>query len=482
MASNWNEFTTPGGDKYYYNLETKQSTLEKPAGFDDQKSRKRQKLQHKPKYLIPLDKGWSLVLCNTGTKFYHNKITNESHWTLDDPCSIELLQQLDKEKLVLLIGISRGYYCPRRNVYDEIINDLKFLKDKSLEKQEVEPEMARADEEQVEYLHQGEEQGLGLVTGYGSSDDSEDENIEGEEEKAEVEEEEEEGEEEEEEEKAGEQETVDQADIDELNNLSEHPQLDAKNRFTILFDKYNLDPYSMWEFQSRKINKDPDFYLVTNDSSRKDLFEQWCTETIANSKDAISDANINENDADQRQESEATQKEEQEEEKEVEEDSDPDDENLEPTRFHYLSHIISKSSIEQTTIFLDIKKENKALFKTFRIKSSLKKKDQEDFASKLLFYYKRMDLEQRKLIFQKLLLSKSDIIRSNLRNVEKLRDIVTEQSMSADSYAIETQLLMMEDCMDIHGKLSFLQGEVHYYVLGIKDKTIQLKQFLQKFT
>nr|2JUC_A Chain A, Pre-mRNA-splicing factor URN1 [unidentified] len=54
--------------------------------------------------------------------------------------------------------------------------------------------------------------------------------------------------------------------------------IDERNIFFELFDRYKLDKFSTWSLQSKKIENDPDFYKIRDDTVRESLFEEWCGE------------------------------------------------------------------------------------------------------------------------------------------------------------------------------------------------------------
>ena len=180
--------------------------------------------------------------------------------------------------------------------------------------------------------------------------------------------------------------------------------------------------------QSRKIRDDPLFYKITNDADRKELFENWCMNECSNQSEvpAIDEQIISSD------------------------DEDPAIDSLEPSRYHYLAHIVSKSKITSSTLPKDIRTDQKELFKQFRIKDSLSKREQDAFLSKLLFYYKRMTPEQRIAIFKRFLEGKKKALKKGLKNQERLSTILSTPSLPQENYAIETQLLILEDCIDTH--------------------------------
>lgn len=214
--------------------------------------------------------------------------------------------------------------------------------------------------------------------------------------------------------------------------------------------------------QSKKICDNPLFYQVASDAERRELFEDWCAAKVK-LEDVIEDpahqAVSSDGDGD---------------------DDDTSTDELEPTRYHYLAHIVSKAEVAPSTLPRDLRSEQKQLFKQFKIKESLGKKQQDEFLSKLLFYYKNMTEEQRLEVLVKFLKTKRKLIMKGLRNIEQLESVLSQQDLPTSGFAIESQLLRLEDCIDIHGVSKALQDEVQYYVLGIKQKTTALKEFLKQ--
>lgn len=448
MARVWNTFTAPDGRKYYYNRKTKQSTWQRPESFDDDESRhgsKRAKLasEIEPFYVIPLLNGWNLVIGDTGDKFYYNEGLKESKWELPDTQSLQLLSSIDKDKLVPLIAIARGYNTERsEQIYEEAIHEVDVLRETLLldQKTDGEAEDVESDTEEV---------AGGLVTAYSSSDESEAEEDDENDEKGAYD-----------------------YDIEALNNLddprklSERPEggSSARDILFALFDKYGCDPYSAWSIQARKVQDDPAFLEVADDSLREEIFEEWCEQNVKNVQTEGADLEIEES---------------------VDTDGDASaDETLEPLKFHYLAHIVSKANITPTTIFLDFKNENKAEFKKYKIKQFVESKRlQETFVSKLLFYYKKMANDERKIVFREALDTHQDSIKENIhRNLETVRRFLNETPAdSDDAFAIESSLLKMENWMGISNNIPELADDPRYYVLGIKDKMMESMQYINDF-
>lgn len=473
MARIWSEFTAPDGKKYYYNVRSKQSTWEKPSNFYDTNNsdvvsaahRAKKVLDNIPYFALPLQNKWFLIICDTGNKFFYNEATAESVWKLTDSQSLEQLNALDRDKLILLIGIARGYLTSNsQEIYESILSELHLFKpqtegtqDLSDEEEGVEqrtpPRPVNNNKTELESASEFAEvvTSAGLIAGYSSSEDEGDVTTEPE--------------------GNGDDDEIGQlnkldAITDELNAVGKGETFQDKGDFLDLFNKYDCDPYSTWSLQARKIQNDPAFYSILDDSLKESIFEEWCNKHISESKQAT-------------QYQQGTFDEENMSYEEKEEEND-EEMQLEPTKFHYLAHIVSKSTITPTTIFLDIKEENRSLFKKFKIKKFIKAKHlQESFVSKLLFYYKKMSEEERKQLFADVLKENDTAIRENINNNEEtVRHILQNDIDENDAFAIETQLLKMESLIGLSKDVN-LESDPKYYVLGIKDKTIELRQYLK---
>lgn len=439
MARIWSTFTAPSGEKYYYNSTTKESTWKRPVSFDEDDKRwenKKARLARIPEpfYAIPLLNAWFLVIDDVGGKFYHNSDTGKSSWKLDDSESVELLASVDKNKLVLLIAIARGYNTSIGNrVYQEVIHDLEVYKEGNLKQEEEEESSSSAESEDEDDVLGTS----GLVAGYSSSE---------------------------------EEENNDDNEIDALNNLEEDdlpkeghdPESRIHEDFFKLFDKYQCDPYSTWSIQAKRLQDDPTFYRVANDSAREEIFEEWCEKAMEGQSFAQEQVDEECLDEDSSEE-------------EVQDD-------LEPLPFHYLAHIVSKADIKPSTIFLDIKDQNKADFKKYKIKQFIKSRSaQESLVSKLLFYHKKLTLEERKKLFCEVLQSHSRSIKKSLEQNSELAQLALGEDLDLnDAQAVETRLLKMESLMGMSSDLQELANDPKYYILGIRDKTIEIMHFLTR--
>ncbi|AQZ17188.1 URN1 (YPR152C) [Zygosaccharomyces parabailii] len=457
MPRVWSEYVAPDGRNYYYNALTKQSTWKRPESFDEvdveRSGKKLKKIETLPHIVLELANDWLLVLCNNGTKFYHNIGSRGSVWVLPDEESSKMINSLDRNKLVALIGLARGYSLGGLNVYDEIVSDLQQLRQKKQQthlillehSEEVkDSQQVRSDKEEP----QTPKENAGLIVGYSSS---ESESEEAAEEVQHVQEEQN---------VKQEQRAEINNGLDLINNIEEpFNTTDDRRALCDLFTRNGLNPFSAWPFEMKKIREDPDFHRISDDAIREDIFEEWCASIVSEQSDGV----VNEEDL-----------------QTVEDGEYEDSEELEPTKYHYLAQIVSKATINPTTIFMDIKEENKSLFKKYNVKDFVKsKKEQETFVSKLLFYYKNMDLQIRTELFVNLLKHDETTIKDNLRKENNhVRQLLEHTGDVEDAYAVETKLFEMEKAFGLWGSLAKLAEDPKYYVLGIRDKMLTLHAYL----
>lgn len=429
--SEWKRFKDPSGNFYYFNTRSKVSTKEKPKEFGSQQAGMKE--LRVPVFCLPLRNYWNLVICKDGSKFFHNDESNVSQFKLADDESKALLDKVDTSLLALLIGVARGFNLRNdRDVYGEIRDVLQAKLDSNdKEQNDITEERPQVTNSNVDTEDKSESSNI-LVSGYSSSSDDS-------------------GEESEVEEK-NDPSSIDVKEEDTLPSLN---NTEIESKFIQLLNEIQLDPYSTWSIQAKRIMHDPRYYLITSNDKRDELFQTWCSQQLNNSN------NDNENNAQDSAENSD------------EEDSDV---TLEPTKYHYLAHIISKANITPETLFSNIKKENKSLFKELEINKTLTKKEQEQFASKVIAYYKRMDNLQRTELFKKMMKNKLRFPPIS----EKLSQLMLEETPS-DSFKLETQLLQLENALLILDNLqnSYMQNEIMYYILGIKDKLAALKEILR---
>lgn len=430
----WRQYKAPNGRKYYYNIETKETSWTSP--FKNRKNTK------DAVFAIPLLNDWYLVIYNSGEKLW--LFDNVLYSRLNDSDSLRLLEQLDKNLLILLIGIARGYIFSKGAdyVYDKILQEIQDIKNRWNSEKETKLHEEHVREEGEEEKEEEEEEVIPenkstiidtLIPGYSSSEDDE---LEDEEE--------------------------DEEEDDHINKKMKIEdeycgKIDESviNQYREMFTRHKLNPYSLWSFEMDKCSKDPVFYLIADDNDREMIFESWCG-NFKNSEDSNPSGDEINN--------------------EGESESEDEDEDLIPTKFHYLSHIISKSTIKRETIFEDIKKEQKALWKQFKINKMIPdKKAQRDFVMKILFYYKKYSLEERRRIFLDWITKNCELhnthrSRLSLATINRWKELHKNEGSSRD---IETLLLSLEKYLNISQRLEEDQDTnppLEYYLLGIKEK------------
>ncbi|KAG0668283.1 hypothetical protein C6P45_004843 [Maudiozyma exigua] len=450
MRGPWKSYNAPNGKKYYYNTETKKTQWEKPVfestgqNKHNSSNNRRIPLEFKidaPIFVIPLCNDWKLVIWSNGNKFYLDP-KGKSEISLNDADSVELLKYINKDKLILLIGFARGYSSSSIDsniIYDELLEEIQQMKE-DLSGEHIESDIDVENHSIKTFI----DENINSKSSENIADINEDNN--------------------------------DSNDnlqlISSIDKVKDTNDSETKIRFMQLFDTFNLDKFSTWRNQRIKIENEPVFLLIDNDKDREQLFEDWCS---GDHNNATSDTGEISDDVEDEIDSNASK-------------SDDDDEDLEPTKYHYLSHIVNKSNINKDTIFQDIKKEQKALFKEFKIKDFISsQKDQEQFVSTLLFYYKKMNENERKELFKKLLQKYKLQILQSIKNGNSHNDLVNLLDKSKfqisiddnDSFAIETTLLKMEHFINNMSQLrKLMEEEPTYYIIGIKDKTIQLFDYL----
>lgn len=335
----WKEYTAPNGLKYYYNTKTQETTWTKPD--TEQKDETTDKeIKVKPLVAFELLAGWALIIFSDGSKKYYN--CNESQWSrkISHLECLKLIDLLNKDRLLLLIGIIRGYRC-RTNAKDlvnEIREDIDSIREDMNAAKTSEDMKSGSTVSNIENTKNA-------LLGYYSSDD------------------------EEEPAKRDEQTVVEEPDETntlEVPDITQELGQDIKDSYFALFAKHELNKYSTWRIESEKVSQDPEFYKIMDDAVRENIFEEWCNAGSVESN---------------------------------EESGDPGDDQFEPTKYHYLSQLVANYDLKPDTIPEDIIKDKK-LIKKYRIKDYTTKSEQRQFLSKMLAWYKHMSLEDRKQMFQ----------------------------------------------------------------------------------
>ena len=289
----WREYKAPNGRKYYYNVKTKETTWTKPVEEEKPEPGDNKEV----KFAFELFDGWYLLIRGDGGKLFYDSVNEKSYLETRTKKMGEnnekIIELMDKEKIILLIGMTRGFRDDRyhiKGVYDDIAQDINFLKQEILN-----------DAMELERL-----------------------NAEAEEEESEKEE-------------ALPQEEQDDHTVELLNNLEEEEEeQDVKDRLFHLFESFNLDVYSTWSLQSRKISNQADYFLVHDDTQREEMFEDWCAMKVAQLP---------------------------------EDESEAEDDDYEPTKYHYLSEIMYqlRDEINADTVADDILRGHRPLFKQYHI-------------------------------------------------------------------------------------------------------------------
>ncbi|CAL9736681.1 pre-mRNA-splicing factor Urn1p [Monosporozyma servazzii] len=454
MASPWKQYKAPNGRKYYYNVETKETTWTDPY--------QRVRVEKKPSFAIPLMNGWYLIIFDNGEKLYLQE--DQLYQRLKDEASQVLLNQLDKEKLILLIGIARGYNTLNSSddVYDSILKEIKSIRQGAQDNISLEENVDDIGlDEHVDDIGLDEHSkdiGLDDHADGSSNDQNEvqerDENIPLKENLEESIEESTTNALVEDYSSSDDDESDDDSHIDKKTKLDEEPfstKIDENiiDQYKQMFTMHKLNPYGLWSMEMNKCSDDPRFYLVVDDHDREAIFELWCGEYESGKEDET---------------------------KENEEEEEGEE--LGPTKYHYLSHIMSKSNITKETIFEDIKSENKPIWKQFRINKMIpEKKEQREFVTKLLFYYKKYSDEDRSQLFKHWIAKHCDLTKRI--DVKTIAHWKTLHSHADSSHDIETLLFSLESHLSIAEILAtHPTTSYEYYVLGIKAKCDTLYSLL----
>lgn len=552
----WREYKAPNGKKYYYNKETKETTWIKPIDFGNHGTHTKNssnvrnqknsiELKVKPVFIIPLAHNYKLVICNNGSKFYLNdrnqSIKNLQINNLNKSSEVDIhnlkmnekiIELIDKEKLIKLIGIARGYsnfvtghdnntnkksnnilnynkiyneICAEaESLFEEIQEDEKYeqqreqdeKRDEGQDEEDIEREkdfekgdnIIQIEEQAQEEMDNNvvqesktvltENKSLGLLNQFYSDSEEESENDD-----------------------------VQEQDFSNKRNLKQHQDnveaaVNKKQKFTDqqedeneneeendgeskgdnfndirlkyfdLFSKYKLDHYSIWSIVNKKLQDDNDYYLLNDNTQLEEIFEEWCGLQG-------NDENI-----------ETYQSQEEEGGDEINEEED-----LEPLPYHYLSQIIFKSKIETNTIPQDIKQQNKKLFKTYRIKNFIPEKMQQlKIIGQIIYYYKTLNIAERKLKFQQLLCENSEKFdlenvgflkgkyKTVLENVNSYRQESKDSNnkIPADLFAnaTEVETFILECEANLHVNKLSIAHDPRYFILGLSDKCNEWCQWL----
>ncbi|GMM36828.1 hypothetical protein DASC09_041530 [Saccharomycopsis crataegensis] len=286
-----------------------------------------------PKFKVDLEgSDWSLVITSTGHRFYHNKVTNQSVWNYPNDDVGRLVHQLDRKEILVLIAKARGL-----KVFDKSQTGIQEKKKDVSKKEDAEQILAQKSEEVTNAHNENRDKvaatpqpavnsekeeksetqkGIGLLSGYASSDDSDDSDDDSDDSDDDNEKSDDEAEPatidlEAQDESSSEYETGSESEsdsdvenginLDELDDISDDEiEDDSKSldpskiqNFIELLQEFQLNPYNAWESESQKIFSDPRFLNIELDSQRKEIFNKWCTITLSatNNKAGITDTN-----------------------------------------------------------------------------------------------------------------------------------------------------------------------------------------------
>jgi hypothetical protein len=246
---------------------------------------------------------WILVITNEGSHFFHNPTTKESRWVVEDNLLVNAMSMVDRDTLILLVAKARGFSLPE--MCDSKVRQL-LRPGRKVEIKDIELPALQATDDGDE-PQEDEDQDLrtsaGLVGGYSSSDDSDDEGGEvelGQEQSTEnpgiqVESEDRElpqdiSEEEERNpdattydrpDSSGDENGLNVADLDSSDAEEVSPEK-AKVSFFQLLDDAQLDPFKPWEVESLRIINDPRLYSVDDNKTRKKLYNEWSVGRLRN--------------------------------------------------------------------------------------------------------------------------------------------------------------------------------------------------------
>lgn len=410
----WREYRAPDGRKYYYNVKTKETTWNKPAPS----STPRTQGASRAVYTFDLFNDVHLVVFSDGVKRYSVGSTYVDE--VEDKLSQRLLGFMDQSRVDRLCrSMQKG---TNDELYEEIREDIEFLKS-DLRAELEPPKRQKLDTEEVKTS--------ALLAGYSSSSEDEEEevddvretiddgkeNADAQEEVDKVQEDADEAQEEvdEAQEETGITVQADESIKEVATKVVEDTETKVNERELMfdLFEKYELDKFSTWKNESLKINNDPLFFSVMDDSIREEYFEQWC------GQDADADV------------------------------SDEEEEG-EPTKYHYLSQLVANYDVKPNTIPQDITRDKK-LMKQYRIKDYTSKQERTRFLTKVLAWYKHLNLEERKAM-----------VREYLVRLE----LTAKPAAVEPQEDVESQLLSLESLFGLPKH----EDDYEYYAIDLRSK------------
>lgn len=357
----WREYKAPNGKKYYYNVKTKVTTWDKPSEFSEDSKLKKTKIN---KNQINLFSDWAIVIEKDGHRFIQIN-TGKIVENLSDEKNLLLMDRIDHDLFGRLCKDSSN-----SDLFDDFrrnVNCIKELIEQEYRKAEIEEEKEKEDN-------------TGLVSGYVSSSDEEDNTEDTEQDDA----------------------LISNIDL-KIEELKNGTVSDNEKEFLNLLDEINPSPYSAWIHVSKKLIDDPVFKSIRNHDTRSDLFDFWCRKQIDLNTESQLSTNENQN-------------------------TSPG-----PSPYYCLSKIISSYPMAPTTIFRDIKDAKKQEFKKYKIKKNLNKNEQDIFASKLIFFLKKLEFQDRLKLWQESVDQYKDDLK--LRPFPKFSEDTLEQQLLSFEYS-----------------------------------------------
>lgn len=401
----WREYRAPDGRKYYYNVKTKETTWNKPAPS----STPRTQGATRAVYTFDLFNDVHLVVFSDGVKRYSVGSTYVDE--VEDKLSQRLLGLMDQSRVDRLCrSMQKG---TNDELYEQIREDIEFLKS-DLRAELEPPKRQKLDIEEVKTS--------ALLAGYSSSSEDEEEEVDDvrdamDDVKDNVDEVQEDVDEVQEETDITVQANEDKKEeatkvVEDTKGNAETKENEREIMFD-LFEKYELDKFSTWKNESLKINNDPLFFSVMDDSIREEYFEQWC------GQDADADV------------------------------SDEEEEG-EPTKYHYLSQLVANYDVKPDTIPQDITRDKK-LMKQYRIKDYTSKQERTRFLTKVLAWYKHLTVEERKAM-----------VREYLVRLE----LTAKPAAVEPQEDVESQLLSLESQFGLPKH----EDDYEYYAIDLRSK------------
>ncbi|KAF9451709.1 HSP90-domain-containing protein [Macrolepiota fuliginosa MF-IS2] len=285
----WTEHLAPGGQAYYYNAQTQESTYIRPmlsfqAMATPQMPDPKRKEKALLKKLIP-GTDWLRVITNLGNVFYFNKPRKESVWTVPDEMveAVTAMEQQEKEEEFqaqqeLLASDAQAEEAKQMEV-DRIKKEMKGIIKRKADEETPLDEFVIAKKIKVE------------VEGEDEEDSEEDEEEEWQREAAAqlaAEAEEERKRQEEEERKERERQAEARAEAQRVQtagliNMPEKVNLSAeegKALFKTLLREKDINPLHPWDTSLPQFVNDPRYVLLPSVAARREAFDEYCRDRL----------------------------------------------------------------------------------------------------------------------------------------------------------------------------------------------------------